>query len=102
MYRVGRITRGLVLGWLADKSLSVSESDVGRRYVMTHVVLNDLDLVFAPYSDARVCCPQIDTDDADDRPSSLIIAANSGLCRVDSHKVRRHIKATTMNNSKNK
>lgn len=62
VYRVCWVTSGLVLRCLPYESLTVAEGHIGRRDVHPHVVLNDLHLVLAPYSDARVRRAEINPD----------------------------------------
>ena len=49
-----RVSRRLVFGSLTDEALTVAETHVAGRDVVAHVVLDDVDLVLAPDTDAGI------------------------------------------------
>ena len=59
---VGRVHGDLVLGCVADETLSVSEGNVGRRSSVALVVGDDLDLAVLEDADAGVRRAQVDAD----------------------------------------
>ena len=52
----------LVFGDLTDEALTVAESYVAGRDIVTHVVLDDVDLVLAPDADAGIGRAQVNSD----------------------------------------
>ena len=56
------ISRGLVLCGLANKALAVTECHVAGCYVVTHIVLDDVHLIFAPNTYARISRAQINAN----------------------------------------
>merc|ERR1719238_390300 len=61
--RLRGVDRGLGLRGLADQTLLISESNVGRGDAVTLVVRNDLHATILVDSDARISRAKIDPDD---------------------------------------
>ena len=59
---IGRVSGGLILGSVANKSLLLGEGHVGRSRVQALIVRDDLDLVVLEDTDARVRRAQIDSN----------------------------------------
>ena len=59
---VGSVHGNLVLGGIADQTLSVVECDIGRGGTVTLVVGNDLHTIVLPHSDTGVGSTEINTD----------------------------------------
>lgn len=61
-YSVVRVHGHLVLGGIADQTLSVSEANVARGGTVTLIISDDLYLTVLKHTDARVGGSQINTD----------------------------------------
>lgn len=59
---VSRVHRDLILRSIADESLGVSESNIGRSSAVALIIGDDLHPIMLPYADARVRRPEIDSD----------------------------------------